>query len=65
MLVLSRKKDEKIIIDGSIELMVIDIDKDRVRLGIEAPRQVVVDREEVHIAKQQAKEAATNEEDKG
>jgi len=63
MLVLSRKKDEKIIIGGNIELMVIDIDKDRVRIGIEAPRDVVVDREEVHIAKQQAKEAATNGEE--
>lgn len=61
MLVLSRKKDEKIIIGGNIELMVIDIQHDKVRIGIEAPREVIVDREEVHIARQQAKEAATNE----
>ena len=63
MLVLSRKKDEKIIIGGNIELMVIDIQHDKVRIGIEAPREVIVDREEVHIARQQAKEAATNEEE--
>lgn len=57
MLVLSRKKDEKIIIGGNIELMVIDIQHDKVRIGIEAPREVIVDREEIHILKRQAKEA--------
>ena len=57
MLVLSRKKDEKIIIGGNIELTVIDIQHDKVRLGIEAPREVTVDREEIHILKRQAKEA--------
>jgi len=57
MLVLSRKKDEKIIIGGNIELMVIDIQHDTVRIGIEAPREVIVDREEIHLLKQQSKEA--------
>jgi len=51
MLVLSRKKDEKIVIGDNITLMVIDIRGDKVRLGIEAPADVSVDREEVRAAK--------------
>ncbi|MCA9063449.1 MAG: carbon storage regulator CsrA [Planctomycetaceae bacterium] len=50
MLVLSRKKDEKIVIGDSIVLMVIEIRGDKVRLGIEAPRDVSVHREEVYEA---------------
>jgi len=50
MLVLSRKKDEKIVIGDSITLMVIEIRGDKVRLGIEAPRDVTVHREEVYEA---------------
>lgn len=50
MLVLSRKKDEKIVIGDSISIMVIDIRGDKVRLGIEAPREVTVHRQEVYEA---------------
>ena len=50
MLVLIRKKDEKIVIGDSITLMVIEIRGDKVRLGIEAPRDVTVHREEVYDA---------------
>ena len=50
MLVLSRKKDEKIIIGDKITLMVIDIRGDKVRLGIDAPKDVTVHREEVYEA---------------
>lgn len=50
MLVLSRKKDEKIIIGDTITLMVISIQGDKVRLGIEAPRDVSIHREEVYRA---------------
>ena len=50
MLVLSRKKDEKIIIGDNITLMVIEIRGDKVRLGIEAPKDVTVHREEVYDA---------------
>lgn len=50
MLVLSRKKDEKIIIGDSISIMVIDIRGDKVRLGIDAPRDVSVHRREVYEA---------------
>lgn len=51
MLVLSRKKDEKIVIGDNITLMVIEIRGDKVRLGIDAPQDVAVDRQEVHDAK--------------
>ena len=47
MLVLSRKKDEKIIIGDNISIMVVEIQGDKVRLGIDAPREVTVHREEV------------------
>ena len=50
MLVLSRKKDEKIIIGDKITVMVIEIRGDKVRLGIDAPRDVTVHREEVYEA---------------
>lgn len=50
MLVLSRKKDEKIIIGENITLMVIEIRGDKVRLGIDAPKDVSVHREEVYDA---------------
>ncbi len=50
MLVLSRKKDEKIIIGDNITLMVIEIRGDKVRLGIEAPKDISVHREEVYEA---------------
>ena len=50
MLVLSRKKDEKIIIGDTITLMVIEIRGDKVRLGIDAPKDVTVHRQEVYEA---------------
>lgn len=50
MLVLSRKQDEKIIIGDSITLMVVSIQGDKVRLGIEAPKHVSIHREEVYHA---------------
>lgn len=50
MLVLSRKKDEKIVIGDNISIMVVEIRGDKVRLGIEAPRDVTVHRREVYDA---------------
>lgn len=56
MLVLSRKQDEKIMIGDSITLMVISIQGDKVRLGIEAPKEVSIHREEVYQAIQQERD---------
>jgi len=50
MLVLSRKKNESIIINDNIVVTVIEIRGDKVRLGIEAPKQVTVHRQEVYEA---------------
>lgn len=50
MLVLSRKKNESIVIDDRIVLTVVEIRGDKVRLGIEAPREVPVHRKEIHDA---------------
>jgi carbon storage regulator len=48
MLVLTRRVGEKIVIADHIEVMVVAIIGNKVRLGIEAPKGVPVDREEVH-----------------
>jgi carbon storage regulator len=53
MLVLSRKPNESIIIDGVIRVTVVSVKGDRVRLGIEAPDSVPVDRAEVHARRMQ------------
>ena len=58
MLVLSRKKNEKIEIDGGIEITVVDIGGDKVRLGIEAPKEITILREEVALAIARQKEVA-------
>jgi len=50
MLVLSRKKDEKIVIGDNISIMIVEIRGDKVRLGIDAPRDVSVHRREVYDA---------------
>ena len=47
MLVLSRKLSEEIIIGGIVRVMVIEIRGDKVRLGIDAPKEVTVHRKEV------------------
>lgn len=50
MLVLSRKKNESIVIDNDIKIVVVEIRGDKVRLGIEAPKEVPVHRREVYDA---------------
>ncbi len=47
MLVLSRKKNESIVIDNNITITVVEIRGDKVRLGIVAPKEVPVHRQEV------------------
>jgi carbon storage regulator len=48
MLVLSRKNGESIVIDGAVKVHVIEVKNNRVRLGIEAPKEIPVHRSELH-----------------
>lgn len=61
MLVLSRKKDEKIVIKENIVITVVEVRGDKVRLGIEAPRDVSVHRHEVWVAINRTNEQTVTE----
>ncbi len=60
MLVLTRKVGEKLVIGNSIRISVVSIGPGRVKLGIEAPADVTIDREEIHERKQFEETNATN-----
>jgi carbon storage regulator len=64
MLVLSRQKDESIVIGDDIKITIVDVRGDKVRLGIEAPREVPVHRIEVYEAIQREKAAKDKSEPK-
>ena len=52
MLVLSRRLNETIVIAGRVRVTVLAISPSRVELGVEAPLQIAVDREEIHLRRQ-------------
>ncbi len=56
MLVLSRKRNESVVINDQIVVTVIEVRGDKVRLGIQAPRDVPIHRSEVMAAIQRAQE---------
>lgn len=58
MLVLTRKTDECVMIGDDVEVMVVGIDGDQVKIGIEAPREVPIHRKEVYEDIQQENIAA-------
>lgn len=59
MLVLSRQRDESIIIGDDIVITVVDIRGDKVRLGIQAPSEIPVHREEIYdLIKKEAEQNA-------
>ena len=61
MLALSRKKGEALMINNDIEITVLDIKGEQVKIGISAPKEVPVYRKEVYIQIQEAnKEASAN-----
>jgi carbon storage regulator len=60
MLVLSRKAEQTILLDGDIAITVLSIDGDRVKLGIRAPRHVTVLRQEIFQQVQSANAGAAS-----
>ncbi|OGO83302.1 MAG: carbon storage regulator [Clostridiales bacterium GWC2_40_7] len=58
MLVLTRKKDQTIVINDNIEITVLDIQGDQVRIGINAPRSVSIHRKEVYLEIQEENKKA-------
>ncbi|MDE7283230.1 MAG: carbon storage regulator CsrA [Lachnospiraceae bacterium] len=60
MLALSRKKSEALIINNNIEITVLEIKGEQVKLGINAPKEVPVYRKEVYIQIQDSNKEATN-----
>ncbi len=60
MLELSRKKNEALIINNNIEITVLEIKGEQVKLGISAPRDVPVYRKEVYVQIQEANKEAVN-----
>ena len=59
MLALSRKKGEALVINNNIEVTVLEIKGDQVKLGISAPKNVPIYRKEVYVQIQEANKAAT------
>ena len=59
MLVLTRKKDQTIVINDDIEITVLDIQGDQVRVGINAPRSVSIHRKEVFLEIRQENKKAS------
>lgn len=62
MLALSRKKNEALILNNNIEITVLEIKGEQVKLGISAPREVPVYRKEVYAQIQEANKEAMNAE---
>lgn len=60
MLALSRKKNEALVINNNIEITVLEIKGEQVKLGISAPREVPVYRKEVYVQIQEANQEAMN-----
>ena len=60
MLALSRKKGEALVINNDVEITVLEIKGEQVKLGINAPKEVPVYRKEVYVQIQDANKAAVN-----
>ncbi len=60
MLALSRKKNEALVINNNIEITVLDIKGEQVKLGISAPREVPVYRKEVYVQIQDSNKESVN-----
>ena len=61
MLALTRKKGESLVINNNIEVTVLEIRGDQVKIGVSAPKEVPIYRKEVHLQIQKENEAASSE----
>lgn len=62
MLALSRKKNEAIIVNNNIEITILEVKGDQVKIGVTAPREVPVYRKEVYMQIQESNQEAANAE---
>ena len=62
MLALSRKKNEALVINNNVEITILDIKGDQVKVGITAPKEVPVYRKEVYLQIQEANKEAVKSE---
>ena len=60
MLALSRKKNEAIIINNNVEVTILEVKGDQVKIGITAPKEVPIYRKEVYLQIQEANKEAVN-----
>lgn len=60
MLALSRKKNEALVINNNIEITILEIKGDQVKIGISAPKEVPIYRKEVYVQIQKENEEAMN-----
>ena len=65
MLALSRRKGEALVINNNIEITVLDVRGDQIKLGINAPKQVPVYRKELYTQVQEANKASGSTSDMG
>lgn len=63
MLALSRKKNEALVINNNIEITILEIKGEQVKIGISAPKEVPVYRKEVYLQIQESNKDAMNAED--
>ena len=62
MLALSRKKNEAIIVNNNVEITILEVKGDQVKIGISAPKEVPIYRKEVYLQIQEANKEAGNAE---
>ena len=62
MLALSRKKNEALVINNDVEITILDIRGDQVKIGISAPKEVSIYRKEIYLQIQEVNQEAMNTE---
>lgn len=60
MLALSRKKNEAVIVNNNVEITILEVKGDQVKIGITAPKEVPIYRKEVYLQIQEANKEAVN-----